>query len=140
MMTTAVRSLGVAVLVLLALGGCASDAEFPPVQPPSTAMHFKATTAGEFPVDVYFATWGKGFVIYSPGAAPLYLVPDSQGGYIIQTPNEGARWVVARPDGSGWNVLSPSAPATFLLKQDDGGYLLQPPGELPTLIQPVRPD
>lgn len=131
------RSVGLTLAVLTALGGCIShDSEFPPPQPPANAIHFKATPPGEFPVDVYFAAWGEGYVIYTPGVAPLYLIPDKQGGYIIQSPREGTRWVVARPDGSGWNILSPSGPAVYLLKQDGGGYILQPPGELPTLIQP----
>lgn len=137
MTVTRLRTFGIAMAMLGTLGGCiSSDSEFPPPQPPSTAIHFKATAPGEFPVDVYFATWGEGYVVYSPGVPPMYLLPDKQGGYIIQTPTEGTRWVVARPDGSGWNILSASGPAVMLLKQDDGGYILQPPGELPTLIRP----
>jgi hypothetical protein len=87
-------------------------------------------------VDVYFAAWRDGYVIYTAGAPPLYLLPDKQGGYIIQSPSEGTRWIVERADGSGWNILSPNRPTMFLLKQEGGGYILQPPGELPTLIVP----
>jgi hypothetical protein len=132
------RALWIALAALLgALGGCvSSDAEFPPPEPPAAAIHFKATPPGEFPVDVYFAAWRDGYVIYTAGAAPLYLIPDKQGGYIIQSPGEGTRWVVERSDGSGWNILSPNGPAVYLLKQEGGGYILQPPGELPTLIVP----
>ncbi|HEU4438647.1 MAG TPA: hypothetical protein VFT36_05325 [Methylomirabilota bacterium] len=130
-------ALGVALAMAGALGACAtSDAEFPPPQPPAAALRFKATAPGEFPVDVYFAAWRDGYVIYTAGVAPLYLIPDKQGGYMIQSLSEGTRWVVERPDGSGWNILSPSGPPVFLLKQEGGGYLLQPPGELPTLIVP----
>jgi hypothetical protein len=137
------RLLGVCLtlVALVALAGCASteqaaDAEFPPTQPPATAAHYKATAPGQFPVDVYLAAWGEGYVVYTPGTAPLYLASDKKGGYIIQSPGESARFVVPRPDGSGWNILSASEPATLLLRQKEGGWILQPPGELPTLIQP----
>ena len=137
MTTTRLRAFRIALVMLGALGACVtSDSEFPPPQPPAAALHFKATPPGEFPVDVYFAAWRDGYVIYTAGAPPLYLIRDKQGGYMVQSPSEGTRWVVERPDGSGWNILSPNRPAVFLLKQEGGGYILQPPGELPTLIVP----
>lgn len=138
----AVRGWGLALTMLAMLAGCAAtepgaDADMPPAQPPAAAAHFKATAPGEFPVDVYLSKWGEGYVIYTAGQAPIYLISDKKGGYIIQSLQEGTRFVVPRPDGSGWNILSADAPATFLLKQKEGdGWLLQPPGELPTLIQP----
>lgn len=141
MKATGLRELALGLTMLGALTGCASmrpsaDSEFPPPQPPATATRFKAIAPGQFPVDVYFAAWGEGYVIYTAGSPPLYLIADKKGGYIAQSPTEGTRWVVPRPDGSGWNILSPSGPAVFLLKQEDGGWILQPPGDLPTLIQP----
>ena len=83
----------VAVLVLAASGfaGCASDAAFPPPQPPAAAQHFKATTPGQFPIDVYFAAWGEGYVIYAPAEAPIYLISDKQGGFIVQRPGDARR-------------------------------------------------
>jgi hypothetical protein len=136
-----VRGVGLLFLIVAGLTGCAAtepraDAEFPPAQPPATAMHFKAIAPGQFPVDVYLSAWGEGYVIHSPGEPPLYLISDKKGGYIVQSPGAETRFVVARPDGSGWNILSASEPATLLLKQKEGGWLLQPPGALPTLIQP----
>lgn len=126
-----------ALAMLAPLGGCiSSDAEFPPPQPPSTALRFKATAPGQFPVDVFFSAWGEGYVIHTAGQPPLYLVPDKKGGYIVQGPGQGTRFVVPRSDGSGFNILSANGPAVFLLKQDGGAWILQPPGDLPTLIQP----
>jgi len=131
------RLLVLAALSLLTLPGCASDAEFPPPQPPAAAQHFKATSPGEFPVDVYFSAWGEGYVIYAPGQPPIYLVSDKKGGFVMQQPGESASFVVPREDGSGWNILRADGPATFLLRnKEGGGWILQPPGELPTLIQP----
>ncbi len=135
------RRVGLALFIGTVLTGCAAtdpraDAAFPPAQPPATATRFKAIAPGQFPADVYLAAWGEGYVIYSPGEPPLYLISDKKGGYVVQTPGGETRFVVSRPDGSGWNILSASEPATFLLKQKEGGWLLQPPGGLPTLIQP----
>ncbi|MGH7385324.1 MAG: hypothetical protein ACREKG_09075 [Candidatus Rokuibacteriota bacterium] len=135
----AARGFGLALTMLGALGGCAalgSDADFPPPQPPAVAARFKVTPPGEFPVDVYLSAWGEGYVIHTAGRAPIYLIADKKGGFIIQSPGESASFVAPRKDGSGWNILSASGPATYLLKQEAGGWILQPPGELPTLIVP----
>lgn len=132
-----VRGFGLALMMLVALGGCAAmskDADFPPASPPAAAAHFKVTEPGSFPVDVYFSAWGEGYVIYVPGRAPIYLISDKKGGFIVQRPGESTSWVVPREDGSGWTILSAVGPATFLLRQDPGTWILQPPGELPTLI------
>jgi hypothetical protein len=77
-------------------------------------------------------------VIYAPGQAPIYLISDKQGGFIIQRPGESAAFVTRRKDDSGWNILRADAPATMFLKNPAGdGWILQPPGELPTLIVPL---
>ncbi len=131
-----VRGAGLAVMMLVGLGGCASDAEFPPAQPGATAVRFKVTEPGGFPVDVYLSAWAQGYVIHAAGQAPLYLIPDKKGGYIIQRPGEGASFVAPRSDGSGWTIQSASGPATLLLKQEGGTWILQAPGALPTLIVP----
>lgn len=133
------RGVGLALMMLVGLGGCAhmsSDDEFPPAQPLAAAARFKVTAPGQFPVDVYLSAWGEGYVIHTPGQAPIYLISDKKGGFIVQRPGETAAWVAPRPDGSGWTILSASAPATFLLRQEGGTWILQPPGELPTLIVP----
>jgi hypothetical protein len=133
------RGVGFALTMLVGLGGCSaisSDADFPPARPPAAATHFKVTAPGEFPVDVYVSAWGEGYVIHTAGQAPIYLISDKKGGFVIQRPGETASWVAPRPDGSGWNILSASGPATFLLKQEGGMWILQPPGGLPTLIVP----
>jgi hypothetical protein len=134
-----VRGAGLALMMLVGLGGCAavaSDADFPPAQPNATAVRFKVTQPGGFPVDVYLSAWGEGYVIHAPGQAPLYLIPDKKGGFIIQRPGEGASFVAPRSDGSGWTILSADGPATFLLRQEGGSWVLQAPGALPTLIVP----
>ena len=137
------RAVAVLALVTAGFAGCAStdpsaDAAFPPPQPPAAAQHFKATVPGQFPIDVYFAAWGEGYVIYAPGEAPIYLISDKQGGFIIQRPGESAAFVMRRKDDSGWNILQANAPATMFFKNPDGpGWILQPPGELPTLIVPL---
>ena len=134
-----VRGIGLALIMLVGLCGCAaigSDADFPPAQPPAAAAHFKVTAPGQFPVDAYLSAWGDGYVIHAAGQAPIYLISDKKGGFVIQRPGEAASWVAPRSDGSGWNILSASGPATFLLKEDGGTWILQPPGELPTLIVP----
>ena len=134
-----VRWAGLALMMLVGFGGCSlisSDADFPPPQPPAAAVRFKVTPPGEFPVDVYLSAWGEGYVIYAAGQAPIYLISDKKGGFVIQRPGEAASFVAPRSDGSGWNILSANAPATFLLKQEGGSWILQPPGELPTLIVP----
>ncbi len=129
-------------LTLLApLTGCStlyvSDDKFPPARPPASATRFKATSPGQFPVDVYLSAWGEGYVIYAPGSPPIYLIDDKKGGYVLQQTGEETRFVVRRDDGSGWTVLSASGPATLLLKDKEGpGWTLQAPGQLPTLIQP----
>jgi hypothetical protein len=133
------RGLGVALMMLVGLGGCSaisSDADFPPAGPPAAAAHFKVTAPGRFPEDVYLSAWGEGYVIHAAGQAPIYLISDKKGGFLIQRPGETASWVAPRSDGSGWNILSASGPATFLLKQEGGTWILQAPGELPTLIVP----
>jgi hypothetical protein len=130
-------------LVAAALAGCASgdpqaDADFPPPQPPAAAQHFKVTAPGRFPIDVYFAAWGEGYVIYAPGEAPIYLISDKKDGFVVQRPGESASFVSRRKDGTGWNVLRADAPATLFIKNKEGdGWILQPPGEMPTLIQPL---
>lgn len=125
------------ILSPLALGSCASDAQFPPAQPPAAALHFKVTQPGQFPIDVYFAAWGTGYVIYAPGQAPIHLIADKKGGFVLQRPGETAAFVTRMKDGIGWSILRADAPATLLLKDKDSpGWILQPPGELPTLIQP----
>jgi len=134
-----VRGAGLALMMLVGLGGCAalgSDADLPPAQPTAAAVRFKVTQPGEFPVDVYLSAWGEGYVIHAPGQAPLYLIPDKKGGFIIQRPGEAASFVAPRSDGSGWTILSADGPATFLLKQEGGSWVLQAPGALPTLIVP----
>lgn len=130
---------GLGLVLLVGLGGCSAispDSDFPPAQPPAAAARYKVTAPGEFPIDVYFTAWGEGYVIYATGQAPIYVISDKKGGFIIQRPGETASWVVPRPDGSGWSILSGTAPATFLLKQDGGSWILQAPGDLPTLIVP----
>jgi hypothetical protein len=130
---------GVVVAMALALGGCAAlgfDEPFPPPTPPAAATHFKVTTPGNFPRDVYFSAWGEGYVIHSPGRPPIYLHSDKRGGFIVQQLGEGASFVTPRKDGSGWNILSATGPATYLIKQDAGTWTLESPGELPTLIVP----
>ncbi len=134
-----VRGAGLALMMLVGVGGCSlisPDADFPPPQPPAAAVRFKVTPPGEFPVDVYLSAWGEGYVIYAAGQAPIYLISDKKGGFVIQRPGEAASFVARRSDGSGWNILSANAPAIFLLKQEGGSWILQPPGELPTLIVP----
>lgn len=128
---------------LAGLGGCAStgspDSDFPPPTPPVASIRYKVTQPGQFPIDVYFAAWGEGYVIYPQGQMPLYLIPDKSGGYFLQRPGDSTLFVVPRKDGSGWNIMSPMSPATYLLKnKDDDGYTLQTPGDLPTLIQPIQ--
>lgn len=133
------RGIGLALMVLVGLGGCSaisSDADFPPAQPPAAAAHYKATAPGGFPVDVYLSAWGEGYVIHTAGQAPIYLISDKKGGFVMQRPGEAASWVSPRSDGSGWNILSGDGPATFLLKQDGGTWILQAPGDRPTLIVP----
>jgi hypothetical protein len=136
---TMVRWAGLALMMLVGVGGCSlirPDSDFPPPQPPAAAVRFKVTPPGEFPVDVYLSAWGEGYVIYAAGQAPIYLISDKKGGFVIQRPGEAASFVARRSDGSGWNILSANAPATFLLKQEGGSWILQAPGELPTLIVP----
>ena len=77
------------------------------------------TAPGQFPIDVYFAAWGDGYVIYAPGQAPIYLISDKQGGFIIQRPGETAAFVTRRKDDSGWNILRANAPATMFLKNPE---------------------
>jgi len=74
--------------------------------------------------------------VRDPGRAPIYLISDKKGGFVMQRPGDSASFVAPRPDGSGWNILSASEPATFLLKQEGGSWILQAPGDLPTLIVP----
>jgi len=131
-----VCGVGLALMVLGGLGGCASDADFPPAQPPAAAVHFKVTAPGEFPVDVYLSAWGEGYVIHSPGRPPIYLISDKKSGFIVQRPGEAASFVAPRSDGNGWNILSADGPGIILMKQEGGSWILQPPGELPTLIVP----
>ena len=137
------RAVVMIALFAAAVAGCASgglqaDADFPPPQPPAASQHFKVTAPGQFPIDVYFAAWGEGYVIYAPGLAPIYLISDKQDGFIIQRPGESANFVSRRKDGSGWNVLRADGPATLFIRNTEGdGWILQPPGELPTLIQPL---
>ena len=134
-----VRGAGLALMMLVGVDGCSlisPDSDFPPPQPPAAAVRFKVTPPGEFPVDVYLSAWGEGYVIYAAGQAPIYLISDKKGGFVIQRPGEAASFVAPRSDGSGWNILFANAPATFLLKQEGGSWILQPPGELPTLIVP----
>ncbi|HSL50487.1 MAG TPA: hypothetical protein VK878_15570 [Candidatus Deferrimicrobiaceae bacterium] len=133
------RGLGLAVMTLVAVAGCAalgSDEDFPPPVPPAAATHFKVTSPGGFPYDAYLSAWGEGYVIHVAGRAPIYLISDKNGGFIIQSPGEAASFVTPRKDGNGWSILSGSEPATFLFKQDAGTWVLQPPGGLPTLIVP----
>ncbi len=135
----ALRGLGLAVMTLVTVAGCAalgSDEDFPPPVPPAAATHFKVTSPGRFPYDAYLSAWGEGYVIHAAGQAPIYLLSDKKGGFIVQRSGESASFVTPREDGSGWNILSASGPATFLLKQDAGTWILQFPGELPTLIVP----
>jgi hypothetical protein len=130
---------GLGLMMLVGLGGCSaisSDADFPPARPPAAAAHFKVTAPGGFPEDVYLSAWGEGYVIHAAGQAPIYLISDKKGGFVIQRPGETASWVAPRSDGSGWNILSATGPATFLLKQERGAWILQAPGGLPTLIVP----
>ena len=127
-------------MMLVGLGGCAamsSDDELPagPAARGRGALQGHRDPA-RFPVDVYLSAWGEGYVIYTAGQAPIYLISDKKGGFVVQRPGESASWVAPRSDGSGWNILSASAPATFLLKQEGGTWILQAPGELPTLIVP----
>ncbi|HSE05684.1 MAG TPA: hypothetical protein VLK35_16165 [Methylomirabilota bacterium] len=134
-----VRGIALAVVMLVALAGCAAlgfDEEFPPPAPSAAAAHFKVTSPGGFPYDAYLSAWGSGYVIHVPGRSPIYLLSDKQGGFIVQNIGESASFVSPREDGNGWTILSGSDPATFLIKQDGGTWLLQPPGGLPTLIVP----
>ena len=130
---------GVALAGLLALGGCAalgSDADFPPPVPPAAAMRFWATPPGGFPRELYLSEWGQGYVIHVSGEAPIYLISDKRGGFLLQRVGTGTSFVVPREDGLGWNIMSGTGPATYLLKQEGGGWILQAPGDLPTLIVP----
>jgi hypothetical protein len=130
--------IGLALTGLLS-GGCAalgSDADFPPPVPPATATRFKATPPGGFPVDVYLSAWGEGYVIHTPGAAPIYLISDKRGGFVLQRTGETASFVAPLSNGQGWSIMSGAGPATYLLKEK-GGWILQSPGELPTLIVPL---
>lgn len=126
-----------------ALAGCAGtsgDDAFAPDTPPAAAQHFKVTQPGQFPLDVYFSAWGEGYVIYAPGVAPIYLLSDKKGGYVLQRPGESASFVVPMKDGGGWNILQANAPATIFMRNPNGaGWILLPPGELPTLIVPDQP-
>jgi hypothetical protein len=133
------RRVGLALVMLIGLGGCSaisSDADFPPAGPPAAAAHYKVTAPGAFPVDVYLSAWGEGYVIHTAGQAPIYLISDKKGGFIVQRPGATASWVAPNSDGSGWSILSGNGPATLLLKQDGGTWILQAPGDLPTLIVP----
>jgi hypothetical protein len=133
------RGAGLGVIMLVGLGGCAAlgaDEDFPPAQPSAAAVRYKVTRPGDFPIDVFLSAWGAGYVIYAPGQAPIYLISDKKGGFVVQRPGNSASFVTRRPDGSGWNILSASGPATFLLKQEGGSWILQAPGDLPTLIAP----
>ena len=133
------REAGLGVIMLVGLGGCAAlgaDEDFPPARPPAAAVRFKVTPPGEFPIDVFLSAWGEGYVIYAPGRAPIYLISDKKGGFVMQRPGDRASFVAPRPDGSGWNILSAGEPTTFLLKQEGGSWILQAPGDLPTLIVP----
>ena len=132
----------VALLSLVsALAGCASggagDEAFAPSTPPAASQRFRVTPPGQVPMDVYFAAWGEGYVIYAPGIAPIYLLSDKKGGYVLQRPGESASFVIPMKDGNGWNVLQANAPATLFMKNPNGaGWILLPPGELPTLVVP----
>jgi hypothetical protein len=124
-----------------ALAGCASggagDDAFAPATPPAASQHFRVTPPGQVPMDVYFAAWGEGYVIYAPGIAPIYLLSDKKGGYVLQRPGESASFVIPMKDANGWNVLQANAPATIFMKNPNGtGWILLPPGELPTLVVP----
>jgi len=133
------RGLGLALMTVVALAGCAAlgfDEEFPPAAPPAAAVRFKVTSPGGFPYDAYLSAWGQGYVIHVPGRTPIYLMSDKQGGFIMQSLGESASFVSRREDGSGWTILTGTEPATYLLKQDAGTWLLQPAGGLPTLIVP----
>jgi hypothetical protein len=133
------RRVGLALVMLIGLGGCSaisSDADFPPAGPPAAAAHYKVTAPGAFPVDVYLSAWGEGYVIHTAGQAPIYLISDKKGGFVVQRPGATASWVAPNSDGSGWSILSGNRPATLLLKQDGGTWILQAPGDLPTLIVP----
>ena len=131
---------GVVLAVMLGgFGGCGAispDSDFPPAQPPAAAARFKATAPGTFPIDVYLSAWGEGYVIHAPGQAPIYLISDKKGGFIVQRAGETTSFVAPRPDGSGWTILSADGTNTLLLKQDGGSWILQPAGEPPTLIVP----
>jgi hypothetical protein len=114
--------LGLALAGLFALGGCAalgSDEDFPPPVPPTAATRFRATPPDGLPFDVYFTAWGEGYVIYTPGEAPIYLISDKKGGFLVQRVGESVSFVSPRADGSGWNVLTPEGLTAYLLKQED---------------------
>jgi hypothetical protein len=124
-----------------ALAGCgtgvAGDEAFAPATPPAASQHFRVTPPGQIPMDVYFAAWGEGYVIYAPGIAPIYLLSDKKGGYVLQRPGESASFVIPMKDGNGWNILQANAPATLFMRNPNGaGWILLPPGELPTLVLP----
>jgi len=79
----------------------------------------------------------EGYVIYAPGIAPIYLLSDKKGGYVLQRPGESASFVIPMKDGNGWNILQANAPATLFMRNPNGaGWILLPPGELPTLVLP----
>jgi hypothetical protein len=124
-----------------ALAGCATgdagDEAFAPATPPAASQHFRVTPPGQIPMDVYFAAWDEGYVIYAPGIAPIYLLSDKKGGYVLQRPGESASFVIPMKDGNGWNILQANAPATLFMRNPNGaGWILLPPGELPTLVLP----
>jgi hypothetical protein len=85
---------------------------------------------------VYLSAWGEGYVIHTPGAAPIYLISDKRGGFVLQRTGETASFVAPLSNGQGWSIMSGAGPATYLLKEK-GGWILQSPGELPTLIVPL---
>jgi hypothetical protein len=136
------RTAGLLALVLAGLfplAGCAalgSDEDFPPPVPPTAATRFRATPPDGLPFDVYFSAWGEGYVIYTPGAAPAYLISDKRGGFLLQRVGESVSFVSPRSDGLGWNVLTPEGLTAYLLKQEGGAWLYQSPGGLPTLLVP----
>ena len=131
------RALAPVAVTLLLLGSCASPGTSPdfPVDPSPEASRFTVTPPAGFPFDVYLSKWGEGYVIHSVGRAPIFLVPDKDGGYVAQRAGDPASFVVPRRDGTGWDILSAGNRATSL-RRDGSSWMLQTAGDPPILITP----
>src|ERR1700752_4743956 len=94
------RQLAPVAVTLLLLVSCAGPATSPefPAAPSPEASRFTVTPPGGLPFDVYLSKWAEGYVIHSVGRAPIFLVPDKDGGYVAQRAGDPASFVVPRHD------------------------------------------